>query len=54
MVYEHHGLKAKKLITYTIANALTLQDAVDVFNHVASEIKQNTHEENCTHADEHL
>lgn len=54
MAFETHETKAKKLWKYIEDNATTLQNAVDAFNHCAPEIKQNTHEENCAHANECL
>ena len=54
MVYQAHHKKAKMLWKHVEENASTIQDAVSTFNHCAPEIKQNTHDDNVTHANEHL
>lgn len=46
MIYNHEQ-KARKTITYSIAQALTHQDAVSAFNNCASCIKTSTYEELC-------
>lgn len=46
--------KAEKLITYAIAQAGTLSDAIDAFNSIASTIKSKTYEESCILIDQYL
>jgi len=46
--------KAERLITYSIAQAGTLSDAIDAFNSIASTIKQNTYEESASLIDQYL
>ena len=53
MRYSNYD-KAKKLITYAVDEAPTLQDAVDAFNNCASSIKSCTYSELCSAVDEYL
>lgn len=54
MRYETDEIKAKKLITYAIANAPTIESAVTCFNSVASQIKQSTFEDLCMYFNNQL